>query len=85
MVRGDHPETFLLKALFCQSVASQLKVVGWWWVVVVAHEIILSSPGFPSPSPSPVPVSRLTKILKLSIYQTNSVPEVSCKSAEVNK
>ena len=26
--RGDHPETFLLKALFCQSTPSWLKVMG---------------------------------------------------------
>ena len=33
---GDHPETFLLKALCCQSPPSWLKVMGgWWWVVVV--------------------------------------------------
>ncbi len=41
---GDHPETFLLKALCCQSSPSGSKVVGGWWVVV-ACEIILSSPG----------------------------------------
>ena len=45
MGRGDHPETYLLKALFCQSTPSWLKVVGWWWWWVVAHEIILSSTG----------------------------------------
>ena len=34
---GDHPETFLLKALCCQSAPSSPKVVGWWvgggWVM----------------------------------------------------
>ena len=40
---GDHPKTFLLKALCCKSAPSWLKVVGgWWWV---ANEILLSSPG----------------------------------------
>ena len=29
MGRGDHPKTFLLKALCCQSTPSWLKVVGW--------------------------------------------------------
>ena len=30
---GDHPETFLLKALCCQITPSWLKVMGggWWW------------------------------------------------------
>ena len=27
---GDHPETFLLKALCCQSAPSWLKVIGGW-------------------------------------------------------
>ena len=40
--RGDHPETFLLKALFCQSTPSWLKVLGGGWV---APGILLSSPG----------------------------------------
>jgi len=65
MGEGDHPETYLLKAVFCQSTPSWLKVRGWW---VVAHEIILSSPGtggrgtlyfhshFPFPSPIPIPI-----------------------------
>ncbi len=44
MGKGDHTKTYLLKALYCQSTASWLKVVGGWWVVV-ACEIILSSPG----------------------------------------
>ena len=39
--RGDHPKTFLLKALCCQNTPSWLKVGGW----VVAPGIILSSPG----------------------------------------
>ena len=30
---GDHPKTFLLKALCCQSAPSPLKVVGGGWVV----------------------------------------------------
>ena len=42
---GDHPETFLLKALCCQSAPSLLKVMGWVVVVVVAHEILLSALG----------------------------------------
>ena len=29
---GDHPETFLLKALFCWSTPSWLKVMGGWVV-----------------------------------------------------
>ena len=41
--RGDHPETFLQKALFSHRAPSWLKVRGWW--VVVAPGIILSSPG----------------------------------------
>ena len=44
---GDHPETFLLKALCCQSAPSWVKVGGWvvggGWVV--AHEILLSALG----------------------------------------
>ena len=44
---GDHPKTFLLKALCCQSAPSPLKVVGGGgggggWV---APGILLSSPG----------------------------------------
>ena len=38
---GDHPETFLLKALCCQIAPSWVKVMGW----VVAPDILLSSPG----------------------------------------
>ena len=59
MGKGDHPKTFLLKALYCQSTPSWLKVWGW-----VALGIILSSPGtggtlyshFPGPK-SQVPVA----------------------------
>ena len=40
---GDHPETFLLKALCCQPPPSALKVGGGW--VVVACEILLSALG----------------------------------------
>ena len=33
MGRGDHPKTFFLLALFCQSTPSLLIVEGgWWWV-----------------------------------------------------
>ena len=41
---GDHPETFLLKALCCQSAPSWLKVMcgGGGWV---ACEILLSALG----------------------------------------
>ena len=68
---GDHPETFLQKALCCQTAPSWLKVRGGgWWEV--AHEILLSALGLgvvsilysiprsqvPSPSPS-----RLTILL----------------------
>ena len=28
---GDHPKTYLLKALCCESTPSWLKVVWWWW------------------------------------------------------
>ena len=50
---GDHPKTYLLKALCCESTPSWLKVVGWssrvCWCeqsgMLVASEIILSSPG----------------------------------------
>ena len=50
--RGDHPETFLLKALFCQSTPSWLKVRGGWssrvcWCeqsgMLVAHVILVSA------------------------------------------
>ncbi len=65
----DHPETYLLKALFRHRAPSWLKVGGWWWWVV-APGIILSSPGtgcretlyfhFPisnSQFPIPIPIS----------------------------
>ena len=42
---GDHPKTFLLKALCCQATPSWLKVGGWWWWWMVAHEILLSALG----------------------------------------
>ena len=32
MGRGDHPETYLLKALFSQRSPSWLKVMCGWWV-----------------------------------------------------
>ena len=50
--RGDHPKTFLLKALFCQSTPSWLKVRGGWssrvcWCeqsgMLVAHVILVSA------------------------------------------
>ena len=44
MDRGDHPKTFLLKALSCQGSPSWLKVRGWV-VVVVAPGILLSALG----------------------------------------
>ena len=56
--RGDHPKTFLLKALFCQSTPSWLKVRGGWssrvcWCeqsgMLVAHVIFVSAQG-PNPS-----------------------------------
>ncbi len=48
---GDHPETFLPKALFCKSTPSWLKVMGgwwWWWPVRLYCHLL----GLPSPSPS---------------------------------
>ena len=62
---GDHPKTFLLKALCCRATPSWLKVVGWvvggpgHFTVSTGTVSILDS-RFPVPSPSP---SRLTKKL----------------------
>ncbi len=40
MGRGDHLQTFLLKALFCESTPSWLKVV--WWVGGPGHYTVIS-------------------------------------------
>ena len=45
---GDHPKTFLLKALSCQSAPSWLKVMGGcWWV---GGTIVPISPAMINPS-----------------------------------
>ena len=70
---GDHPETFLLKALCCQRPPSWLKVM-WWWVGGggPGHYTVISWAGnrgtfyfpfsifhflFSIPGPGPVPVA----------------------------
>ncbi len=69
MGRGDHPETFLLKALCCQITASWLKVRGggggWWPRALYCHLLglgigVLSISLFPiSIFPFPIPNSHL--------------------------
>ena len=72
MGRGDHPKTFSLKALFCQSTHSWLKLGGGWPSRLFAwpsrlygglwDDTVISwdfHSHFPFPTPSP---SRLTKI-----------------------
>ena len=66
MGKEDHPETFLQKALFCQSTPSWLKVRGWvvggggggpgHFTVSTGTVSILDS-RFPVPFPVPVPVA----------------------------
>ena len=60
---GDHPETFLLKALCCNLSPSPLKVGGGWvgggpghFTVSTGTVSILDS-RFPVPFPVPVPVA----------------------------
>ena len=47
MGRGDHPKSFLLKALCCQISPSRLKVLGWWPWALYCHLL-----GLPFPFPS---------------------------------
>ena len=58
---GDHPETFLLKALCCQSAPSWVKVGGWWGAVggpghytVSTGTVSILDSRFPVPVPVPV-------------------------------
>ena len=73
MGQGDHTETFLLKALCCQSTPSWLKVMGWvvgGWprALYCQHwDCFDSRFSIPSPIPSPSP-SRLTKKGSSSSY-----------------
>ena len=81
MGKGDHPKTFLLKALCCQSAPSWVRVVGWWWWV--AHEIILSSPGsgvtfqFLFPIPNPSPMSQSLDNTDITCYILNTLNRIT--------
>ena len=79
MGRGDHPETFLLKALCCHRSPSWLKVMGGWWWWVVACEIIMSSPGTLFPFPIPVPVAWQYTFCNVGSVE-NVVPRTRCET-----
>ena len=71
---GDHPKTFLVRALFCQSTPSWLKDMGgnvqaamWWWPVRLYCQLLGLGVPIPIPIPSPSP-SRLTIVYNLIEY-----------------
>ena len=88
---GDHPKTFLLKALCCQCPPSWVKVVGggggggWVMRLYCQHwDCFDSRFSIPSPSPSPSP-SRLTITWwsSTNLQDMSSKPSVCYKQSKV--